>query len=176
MAQSGCCHYDGGVCGCEGSRARCCDGKKSASCRCGAPAAPTRQVRVALDPLLLVDDVAFADQTEVDPPTRRLTWFRIGGDRLWFWLSVNCSDGCWSELAPDGSLNLELRWLFDPGSGPLLQGEPQRISLARGQRAIFVRRPTDRLRPGQWETEVRFDTERLCTRKGECWFPIEMRQ
>ena len=122
-----------------------------------------------------MDDVAFSDQNAADPPTRRLTSYRIGGDSLWFWLKLTCSDTCWSELAPDGPLSLEIRWLFDPGSGPLPQGEPQRVSVARGQRAVFVRRVTERLRPGQWETEVRFDTERLCTRKNECWFPIELK-
>ena len=30
---------------------------------------------------------------------------------------------------------------------------------------------------GRWETEVRFDTERLCTRgDGKCWFRIEVRR
>ena len=172
--QSGCCHYNGGVCGCQSGSVQCCDGKMSASCRCGN-APPTRQSGSSFQPLLLVDDVAFADQNAADPPRRRLNWFRLGGDTLWIWLKVRCSDTCWEQLAPGGTLGLELRWLFDPGSGPLLQGEPQRIALSRGQQATFVPRPAERLKTGRWETEIRFDTERLCTRNGDCWFPIDVR-
>jgi hypothetical protein len=106
---------------------------------------------------------------------QRLSWVRAAGDALWLWLKLSCSEACWSELAPDGPLNLEVRWLFDPGSGPLPTGQSQQVSLARGQRTIFVRRTSERLKPGQWETEVRLDTERLCTRNGNCWFPIEVR-
>jgi hypothetical protein len=36
MAQSGCCSYHGGVCGCSGGRAVCCDGAFSPSCGCHA--------------------------------------------------------------------------------------------------------------------------------------------
>lgn len=32
--RSGCCSYHGGVCGCSGGRARCCDGTLSPSCGC----------------------------------------------------------------------------------------------------------------------------------------------
>jgi hypothetical protein len=172
--QSGCCHYNGGVCGCESGRVRCCDGKASASCRCGT-APLTRQARITLEPLIAVDEVAFTNQNTPEPPTQRLKSFRAGGDALWLWLKLSCSEECWSALAPDGPLNLELRWLFDPGSGPLPTGPSQQVSLARGQRTIFVRRTSERLKPGQWEAEVRFDTERLCTRNGNCWFPIEVR-
>ena len=31
----GCCSHHGGVCGCEGNRAKCCDGSLSPSCKCG---------------------------------------------------------------------------------------------------------------------------------------------
>ena len=31
---SGCCSYHGGVCGCSGGRAVCCDGQLSPSCGC----------------------------------------------------------------------------------------------------------------------------------------------
>lgn len=34
MAGRGCCSHHGGVCGCAGSRARCCDGTLSPSCQC----------------------------------------------------------------------------------------------------------------------------------------------
>ena len=40
--RSGCCHYNKGVCGCEDGKPRCCDGKLSASCRCGSGAPVTR--------------------------------------------------------------------------------------------------------------------------------------
>lgn len=30
----GCCSYHGGVCGCSGGRAQCCDGTLSPSCGC----------------------------------------------------------------------------------------------------------------------------------------------
>jgi len=32
--ERGCCSHHGGVCGCAGSRARCCDGSVSPSCGC----------------------------------------------------------------------------------------------------------------------------------------------
>ena len=32
--QSGCCSHHGGVCGCQGDRKVCCDGKLSPSCKC----------------------------------------------------------------------------------------------------------------------------------------------
>jgi hypothetical protein len=31
----GCCSWHGGVCGCAGGRAKCCDGSLSPSCGCG---------------------------------------------------------------------------------------------------------------------------------------------
>lgn len=34
LAQRGCCSWHGGVCGCRGGRAVCCDGKLSPSCGC----------------------------------------------------------------------------------------------------------------------------------------------
>ena len=36
ISQSGCCSHNGGVCGCDGGRAVCCDGKYSPSCGCHA--------------------------------------------------------------------------------------------------------------------------------------------
>lgn len=33
-ARSGCCSHHGGVCGCSGVRAQCCDGSLSPSCGC----------------------------------------------------------------------------------------------------------------------------------------------
>lgn len=32
--QKGCCSWHGGVCGCRGGRALCCDGTLSPTCRC----------------------------------------------------------------------------------------------------------------------------------------------
>jgi len=34
IAKSGCCSWHGGVCGCRGGRAICCDGAASPSCGC----------------------------------------------------------------------------------------------------------------------------------------------
>jgi len=34
LARQGCCSWHGGVCGCEGNRALCCDGTLSPSCGC----------------------------------------------------------------------------------------------------------------------------------------------
>ena len=34
LAQRGCCSWHGGVCGCTGGRAVCCDGKLSPTCGC----------------------------------------------------------------------------------------------------------------------------------------------
>lgn len=34
LVQSGCCSHHGGVCGCYGGRAQCCDGVLSPSCGC----------------------------------------------------------------------------------------------------------------------------------------------
>ncbi len=34
IEHSGCCSYHGGVCGCSGGRALCCDGALSPSCGC----------------------------------------------------------------------------------------------------------------------------------------------
>lgn len=36
IAQRGCCSHHGGVCGCQGGRAVCCDGQYSPSCGCHA--------------------------------------------------------------------------------------------------------------------------------------------
>jgi hypothetical protein len=173
---SGCCHYNKGVCGCEDGKPRCCDGKVSASCRCGSGNFTTRQISVDTQPLISVADFAFASQ-ETEPPDPRLTLFRLGRDPLRFWFRLDCGDDCWNRLAVDGALPLEVRWLFDPGSGPLLEGMPQTIKLARDRSTVFVTRPVTQLRQGRWETEVRFDTERLCTRGDEkCWFRIQVQK
>ena len=172
---AGCCHYNNGVCGCEGGRARCCDGKVSASCRCGG--VTTRQVGIDTRPLVSLADFAFASQETPEPPSTRLSLFRLGADALRFWFRVECGEECWSQLATDGALPLEVRWLFDPGSGPIFEAPPQAVSLPRNRLATFVNRPPTQLRQGRWETEVRFDTERLCTRSdGRCWFRIEVRK
>jgi hypothetical protein len=34
VARRGCCSHHGGVCGCSGSRVKCCDGGLSPSCTC----------------------------------------------------------------------------------------------------------------------------------------------
>lgn len=34
LERSGCCSHHGGVCGCTGGRAQCCDGELSPSCGC----------------------------------------------------------------------------------------------------------------------------------------------
>lgn len=34
IAQSGCCMFGGGVCGCDQGHVRCCDGRLSSNCRC----------------------------------------------------------------------------------------------------------------------------------------------
>jgi hypothetical protein len=34
LAKSGCCSWHGGVCGCSGGRALCCDGALSPTCGC----------------------------------------------------------------------------------------------------------------------------------------------
>lgn len=34
VAQSGCCMFGGGMCGCDQGRVRCCDGRLSSNCRC----------------------------------------------------------------------------------------------------------------------------------------------
>ncbi len=36
LAKRGCCSWHGGVCGCKGGRAVCCDGSYSPSCGCEA--------------------------------------------------------------------------------------------------------------------------------------------
>jgi hypothetical protein len=156
--------------------AGCCHNKLSASCRCGSGNFTTRQISVDTQPLISVADFAFASQ-ETEPPNPRLTLFRLGRDPLRFWFRLDCGDDCWSRLAVDGALPLEVRWLFDPGSGPLLEGAPQTIKLARDRSTVFVTRPVTQLRQGRWETEVRFDTERLCTRGDErCWFRIQVQK
>jgi hypothetical protein len=175
-ASSGCCHYNKGVCGCEGGRARCCDGKVSASCRC--PAVITRQATIPTEPMLRMADVAFAGQQAPEPPSPRLTTFRLANDPLWFWFRIVCNDECWSQLAVNDALPLEIRWLFDPGSGPVLEGQPQALTLPRNRLAGFVSRPPGQLRLGRWETEVRFDTERLCLHAPDekCWFQIQVQR
>jgi hypothetical protein len=172
--RAGCCHYNRGVCGCENGTVRCCDGKASAACRCGKEA--TRQVGIDAQPLVSLADFAFAGQETTEPPSPRLSLFRLAVDPLWFWFRVACGEECWSALGADGALPLEVRWLFDPGGGPILEGPPQPVALQRDRPTVFVARPPSQLRHGRWETEVRFDTERLCTRPdGRCWFRIEVR-
>jgi len=176
QATTGCCHYNKGVCGCDSGRARCCDGKVSASCRCNA-GLTTRQIRIEAEPLVSVADFAFASQAIPEPPSPRLTLFRLGPDTLRFWFRLNCGPECWSQLAVNNALALEVRWLFDPGSGPALEGDPQPITLQQDRPSAFITRRPNELRQGRWETEVRFDTERLCTRPdGKCWFRIEVRR
>lgn len=174
---SGCCHYNRGVCGCEGGRARCCDGKVSASCRCPS-SLTTRQISIDTDPLIRLADFAFSSQQTPEPPSPRLTLFRLGADPLWFWFRLICGDECWGALAVNDALPLEVRWLFDPGSGPALEGPVQSIALPRNRLATFVSRPPGQLRQGRWETEVRFDTERLCLRGADekCWFRIQVQR
>jgi hypothetical protein len=173
---AGCCHYNQGVCGCDGGSARCCDGKVSASCRCRS-GLTTRQISFDAQPLVRLADFAFASQETPEPPSPRLTLFRLGTEALRFWFRLDCGDECWRLLSVNGVLPLEVRWLFDPGSGPMLEGNPEQVSLQRGRPAMFVNRPSGQLRQGRWETEVRFDTERLCTRGDEkCWFRIEVRR
>src|SRR5262245_45885357 len=111
QATTGCCHYNKGVCGCESGRARCCDGKVSASCRCNA-GLTTRQIRIEAEPLVSVADFAFASQATPEPPSPRLTLFRLGPDTLRFWFRLNCGPECWSQLAVNNALALEVRWLF----------------------------------------------------------------
>jgi hypothetical protein len=172
----GCCHYNKGVCGCENGRARCCDGKVSASCRCNA-GLTTRQISFDAQPLVRLADVAFASQDVPEPPSPRLTLFKLGSETLRFWFRIDCGDECWSQLSTNNTLPLEVRWLFDPGSGPVVEGPTQPLALPRERLAAFVPRPPAQLRQGRWETEVRFDTERLCTRgDGKCWFRIEVRR
>lgn len=46
IAQSGCCSWHGGVCGCGGWKAKCCDGSLSPSCGCnheGSPEQPAEK-------------------------------------------------------------------------------------------------------------------------------------
>ena len=38
VARRGCCSHHKGVCGCQGTRQKCCDGTLSPSCKCFAPA------------------------------------------------------------------------------------------------------------------------------------------
>jgi hypothetical protein len=170
----GCCHYNRGVCSCEGGRAGCCDGKVSASCGCTD--GPRMRGPVETRTPLALADVAFASQEIPEPPSPRLTWFRLGVDAVRFWFRLDCGDDCWSRLAANGLLPLEVRWFFDPGSGPMPDGIPQTIVLPRNRPSIFVTRPINQLRLGHWETEVRFDTERLCMRGADrCWFSVEVR-
>jgi hypothetical protein len=172
----GCCHYNKGVCGCEQGRARCCDGKVSASCRCNA-GLTTRQISIDTQPLVRLADFAFAAQEVPEPPSPRLTLFKLGKDALRFWFRLDCGEECWSQLAVNNALPVEVRWLFDPGAGPVVEGEPQAVALPRERLTAYVIRTANQLRQGRWETEVRFDTERLCTRgDGKCWFRIEVRR
>src|SRR5262249_39006091 len=143
---------------------RCCDGKVSASCRCAEPGVRTREVTVPTQMRLALGDFAFVSQEIPEPPSLRLQQFRLGADALRFWFKLHCGDDCWSRLGVHGTLPLEVRWLFDPGFRPILDGVPQAIALQRQRPSIFVTRPVSQLRPGRWETEVRFDTDRLCLR------------
>ncbi len=47
IARSGCCSHHGGVCGCSGGRALCCDGALSPSCGCHAPETPNKDAAEA---------------------------------------------------------------------------------------------------------------------------------
>ena len=177
----GCCYYNKGVCDCEGGRARCCDGQVSASCRCASDALITREITVRTQKPLKLADAAFASQEFPEPPSPRLTLFQLRADALnalRFWFRLDCGDECWSRVAVKGTLPVEVRWLFDPGGGPLPEGAPQTITLQRDRASVFVARAVSQLRPGRWETEVRFDTDRLCVRDDDrsCWFPIEVRR
>jgi hypothetical protein len=48
--RSGCCSWHNGVCGCAGTRARCCDGSLSPSCGCRADTPPYDPIGTLPDP------------------------------------------------------------------------------------------------------------------------------
>ena len=178
QGHGGCCYYNTGVCDCENGRARCCDGTVSASCHCGADRLRTRDIFIPTQKPLRLADVAFTTQESSEPPSPRLRFFRLAADALRFWFRIDCGEGCWSRVSANDTLAVEVRWLFDSGARPVLDETSQSVMLPRGRSSVFVARPVSRLRPGWWETEVRFGTDRLCIRDDDrsCWFPIEVRR
>lgn len=44
VAQQGCCSWHGGMCGCQGGRVVCCDGRYSPSCTCNKEDAEVKEV------------------------------------------------------------------------------------------------------------------------------------
>jgi len=165
QAQSGCCHFAGGVCGCRGGRAQCCKGNAVSSCPCGStakPEAPRTRSDPREAPVLRLREVLFAAQND-KRPLRHSASFKVG-QPLWMWVELLCPDLCLIRLATLGEpeLKVSVFWYFDPGSNPLLREDlktdyPVKTD-APPLRAVIPARLT----PGDWIAEVGHGPDRIC--------------
>ncbi len=175
--QGGCCHFGGGVCGCQGGRVQCCKGNLTSSCPCGPRATPAEGPELRGSdrdgPPLRLRTAAFTNKT-TGPPLFRLTGAKAG-EAVWLWLELDCPGPCLKQLTTaDPDLKVTLYWYFDPGSGPILRDDlkvdqavapdpqPPRV-------AIPVSLPT-----GNWIAEVGYGADRVCLKDDTCAFRLRV--
>ncbi len=178
-AQSGCCHFAGGVCGCRAGRAVCCKGEVLSSCPCGrvgSRASPEVRGEARETPVLRLRDLVFADQ-ETNWPLVSTTPFRAGKP-LWVWVDLHCAEACRNQLASFGeqAIRLSVHWYFDPGGDPILHEE------LVGERVLHrnaspLRAPIRALlSAGNWIAEVGHGPDRVCTQHEKCSFRVRVRE
>jgi hypothetical protein len=166
QAQSGCCRFAGGVCGCRGGRAQCCKGNTLSSCPCGGAARAEPEPRMRSDPregpVLRLREVLFADQKS-NRPLRYNASFKVG-QPLWMWVELLCPDLCLIRLAGlgDPELKVSVYWYFDPGSNPLLREDLKTDHAVKTDAPPLRAVIPARLTPGDWIAEVGHGPDRIC--------------
>jgi hypothetical protein len=164
-AQSGCCHFAGGICGCKGGRAQCCKGDLASSCPCGARAtsdAPPTRGPGRDGPPLKLKRAAFTDKTTGPPLLKKTT--TKAGEPVWLWIELDCPNACVNQLVTpeDPALKLSVYWYFDPGSGPILRDDLKvDQSVAPEPQPPRVVIPVA-LGAGNWVAEIGYGADRVC--------------
>jgi hypothetical protein len=180
-AQSGCCHFAGGVCGCRAGRAVCCKGDVLSSCPCGGAAArpgasPELRGDPRENPVLTLRDLVFAEQ-ETNWPLVSTTPFRAGRP-LWVWVDLHCPEACRNQLASFGEqeIRLSVHWYFDPGGDPISH-EELTAQRALHRNASPLRAPIRALlSAGNWIAEIGHGPDRICTQDEKCSFRVRVRE
>ncbi len=175
--QGGCCHFGGGVCGCQGGRVQCCKGNLTSSCPCGPRATPAEGPELRGPgrdgPPLLLRAAAFTNKT-TGPPLFRMSASKAG-EAVWFWLELDCPGPCLTQLATvDPNLKVTLYWYFDPGSGPILRDDLKVDQVVAPEpqpprAAIPVALPA-----GNWIAEVGYGADRVCLKDDTCAFRLRV--
>ena len=180
-AESNCCRFAGGVCGCRAGLAVCCKDQVLSSCPCGGAAArpgPPSAFRGGApeNPVLQLRDLVFADQ-ETSWPLGSGTAFRAG-QRLWVWVDLQCPAACQNQLASFGEreIRLSVYWYFDPGGGPILHEDRKAERVLRRDASPLQAAIPAVLSAGNWIAEVGYGPDRVCTRDEKCSFRVRVGQ